>query len=149
MRNLLTAALAGASVLGSLALVQTAQAQPYDGYDRPAPGYAAPSYGAPGYYDSYGNYHRYDQPPTAYTPYNGYYASPGPGPGYDDSGAAAIAGSALGAAIGGYAYGGPPADELGPDPNGMIAPDGHRIKCKNRSDWDDYRHAYVTRRLCD
>jgi hypothetical protein len=132
MRNLLTAALAGATALAGLALVPAAQAQTYDPYAPPAAGY----------YDSYGYYHQYAPPPTAYTPApdwdnnRGYYDAP------------AAAGSVLGAAIAGYAYDGTPYDEMGPDPNGMIARDGHRIKCKNRSDWDDYRHAYVTRRIC-
>lgn len=135
MRHLLTATLAGATALAGLALVPAAQAQSY--YDdpyRPAP--------AQGYYDSYGDWHAYAAPPTAYTPApdwstnQGYYDAP------------AVAGSTLGAAIAGYTYDGTPYDALGPDPNGMIAPDGHKIKCKNQTDWSDYRHSYVTRRVC-
>ena len=36
---------------------------------------------------------------------------------------------------------GVPFDRYGPDPNGMIAPDGHRIKCKLQ---DDYGYRYAT-----
>jgi hypothetical protein len=135
MRNLLTAALAGATALAGVALAPAALAQTYDPYDS----YAPP---AAGYYDSDGDYHQYAPPPTAYTP--------GPDRSYDRGyyDAPAAAGSVLGSAIAGYAYDGTPYDEMGPDPNGMIARDGHRIKCKNRSDWDDYRRAYVTRRIC-
>lgn len=132
MRQLLTA-LAGVTALAGAALAPAVQAQTYDDPYQSAPA---------GYYDSYGVYHLYAPPTTAYTPapdwsYNrGYYDAP------------AVAGSTLGAAIAGYTYDGTPYDGLGPDPNGMIAPDGHRIKCKNRNDWDGYRHAYVTRRIC-
>jgi hypothetical protein len=42
-----------------------------------------------------------------------------------------------------------PYDRFGPDPNGMIAPDGHVIKCKLRDTWSDRVDRYVTRRVCD
>jgi hypothetical protein len=42
-----------------------------------------------------------------------------------------------------------PVDRFGPDPNGMIARDGHVIKCKLRDRFDDYLDHYVTRRVCD
>jgi hypothetical protein len=41
-----------------------------------------------------------------------------------------------------------PVDEFGPDPNGMTAPDGHRIKCKLRDDYDGRFDRYVTHRVC-
>src|SRR5437879_5428965 len=42
-----------------------------------------------------------------------------------------------------------PYDRFGPDPNGMIAADGHRIKCKLQDDWDGRYDAYMTHRVCD
>ena len=47
-----------------------------------------------------------------------------------------------------YVKGHPAYDEYGPDPNGLRAPDGHRIKCKLRDQWDDYLGQYVRRRVC-
>jgi hypothetical protein len=42
----------------------------------------------------------------------------------------------------------PAYDEYGPDPNGLRAPDGHRIKCKLVDQWDDDYGQYVRRRNC-
>jgi hypothetical protein len=42
-----------------------------------------------------------------------------------------------------------PYDRFGPDPNGMIAPDGHRIKCKLDNTYSPRFDRYVTRRICD
>ena len=42
-----------------------------------------------------------------------------------------------------------PVDRFGPDPNGMIARDGHVIKCKLQDRYDSYLDHYVTRRVCD
>ena len=126
MRKMLGAALIGLTVAGGAVIATSSQAQPY--------GYYAP---APGYYD-----HGYYVP--APSPAPSYYA---PAPGYYDSQAAAAA--SLGAAVGGYVYQpGVPVDRFGPDPNGMIAPDGHRIKCKLRDDYDSRGRLY-TRRECD
>jgi hypothetical protein len=128
MRKMLGAALLGLTVAGGAVTASTAQAQPYGYYAPPA-----------GYYD------------------HGYYVAPAPAPivpaypapVYDDPAAAAAASAALGAAIGGYVYAPPvPVDAFGPDPNGMIAPDGHRIKCKLRDNWDSRIDRYVTRREC-
>jgi hypothetical protein len=47
-----------------------------------------------------------------------------------------------------YVQGHPAYDEYGPDPNGLRAPDGHRIKCKLMDQWDDYAGQYVRRRNC-
>jgi hypothetical protein len=47
-----------------------------------------------------------------------------------------------------HRYGDVPYDAYGPDPNGMIAADGHRLKCKLRDDWDDRYDRYVTHRVC-
>src|SRR5881394_3767883 len=64
---------------------------------------------APAYhYDSYGR-HYVDEVAPRY---------------YDDDGLG-IAGALLGSVLGDV-----PSDRYGPDPNGMIARDGHRIKCK-------------------
>jgi hypothetical protein len=143
MRNLVTAVLAGASVLGAGAVAQTAQAQPYGYYyNRPPPPPAYYPYNGSGYYTapSY-------RPNTAYTPYNSYtpYGGYNSGSSSGLSAGLAVLGSALGLNTGGY---GAPYDRYGYDPNGMIAPDGHRIKCKNRRVYDGYYGGYVTRRVC-
>ena len=58
-----------------------------------------------------------------------------------------VAGAVIGAPIA-RAYGAVPYDQFGPDPNGMIAADGHRIKCKLTDNWDDRFDRYVTHRVC-
>jgi hypothetical protein len=47
-----------------------------------------------------------------------------------------------------YVRGYPAYDEYGPDPNGVRAPDGHRIKCKLVDQWDGYTGQYIRRRAC-
>jgi hypothetical protein len=130
MRKLLTAALAGATALGAAAMAGTVQAQPYGYYYNPPVARAYDPYTGR-YYDPAPAY----RPAPQYAPYNGY--------GSNDSLSAGLSvlGSALGLSAGGY-------DQYGYDPNGMIAPDGHRIKCKNRRVYDDYYRGYVTRRVC-
>lgn len=121
MRKMLGAAIVGLTVAGGAIVAGTAQAQPY--------GYYAP---APGYYDN--GYYR-----PAPTPYyrNGYYATPSYSY-YSGSDAAGLAGALIGSVLA-PAYGSAvPVDRFGPDPNGMIAPDGHRIKCKIRTGEDGY-----------
>lgn len=128
MRKMLGAAAIGLTALGGAVIAGSAQAQPY-GYYQPAPGY----------YDN-----GYWRPAPAPAPYynNGYYANPG----YDSG--AGLAGALIGSLIGpGYASN-VPVDRYGPDPNGMIAPDGHRIKCKLRSGYDDRYGRYHTYRQC-
>jgi hypothetical protein len=121
MRMLLVAALAGASALGGVMIAQTATAQPYYA---PAP---ARIY-EPGYrYDEFGRPY-YDD---GYRP--GYYVEGG-----------AVVGPAL---VEGYAR--VPVDRFGPDPNGMIAADGHRIKCKLQDDYSARLDRYYTHRVCD
>ena len=124
MRKLLLAAAAGATLLGGAAISQTASAQPYVVYP------AAPAAVEPGYrYDAYGRPY-----------YDDGYRAPGVYVGE--------AGSVLGPAIvNGYAS--VPYDRYGPDPNGMIAPDGHRIKCKLSDSYDSRLDRYITRRVCD
>lgn len=126
MRINLGAALAGlATLAGGATIAGAAQAQPY------------------GYY--------YNPPPTTYyynpPPASGYYVAPGY---VYEPGAAGLAGAVIGSMIGAMpAYGQPvPVDRYGPDPNGRIAPDGRRIKCKLQDNWDADRDAYVTRREC-
>lgn len=125
MRKLLVAAAAGASVLGGAMIAQTAQAQPYYA---PAPAYAPPGY----HYDAYGRlvYDRYDR-------YDRRYVAP----------AAPLAGSVLGPPLA-DAYADVPFDRFGPDPNGMIAADGHQIKCKLQDDWSSRYGRTMTRRVC-
>ncbi|HEV2531366.1 hypothetical protein [Phenylobacterium sp.] len=126
MRKMLGAAVIGLTAIGGAVIVSGAQAQPY-GYYSPPPA---------GYYDN-GYYH---PAPT----YNGYYTAPAYG--YNDP--AAVAGALIGSVIA-PAYGSAvPVDRFGPDPNGMIAPDGHRIKCKLRTGYTTYGR-YRTFRECD
>ena len=129
MRKMLIAAAASLAVAGAAtALTGAAQAQPY-GYYTPGGGYA----------------YRYD-PPRTYGydgRYNGYY-------GNDDYGSsdAAIASALLGATIAPDVLGHAPYDQYGPDPNGMVAPDGHLIKCKLVNSYDGDYGGYRTRRQC-
>ena len=145
MRKLISAAVAGLAMAGGAAVTaSTAEAQPYGYYGPPAysGGYSQPYYG--GYQQPY--YGGYNQP------YGGYYSRPYAG---GDPLTAGMA--ALGAALGlntqsgyygnGYGYG-VPVDRYGPDPNGMIGPDGRRIKCKLKRSYDSYYRSYVTRREC-
>src|SRR5690242_16803253 len=118
MRKLLVAAAAGASVLGGAMIAQAVHAQTYV----VAPPLYAP---APAYhYDAYGR--------LVYDPA---YAAPVVG--------GAVIGPPL-AAVGRAV----PFDEYGPDPNGMIAADGHKIKCKLTDDWDSRFDRYMTHRVC-
>ena len=123
MRKLLYAALAGATVAGGLTIATTANAQYYDryGYWHPAPTYDP--YVAP-----------VNPYPYSYT----YRTAP--------TDALSVLGSVLG--LNEPYTSGVPVDRYGPDPNGMIAADGHRIKCKLRNRYDSYYGAYVTRREC-
>jgi hypothetical protein len=123
MRKLLTAALAGATVAGGVAIAQSASAQPY---------YYGPP---PGYYDTY----RY----PAY-PYDDRYRGSNSELGVLGS----VLGSVLGLNYGSSFYSRVPVDQYGPDPNGMIGPDGRRIKCKVRRTYDRYYGGYVARREC-
>ena len=136
MRKMLGAALLGLTVAGGAVIAGSAAAQPYGYY------YSNP----PGYYDN--GYYR--APLSPYS--NGYYAAPGyayPGYTYYDPYGTGVAGAVIGAVIGNpYAYmPGVPVDRYGPDPNGMIAPDGHKIKCKLRNGYDAYGR-YGTHREC-
>lgn len=128
MRINLGAALAGLAVVaGGATTAGAAQAQPYGYYYNPPPAT---------YY--------YNPPPAT-----GYYAAPAPGYVYEP-GAAGLAGAVIGSMIGAMpAYGeAVPVDRYGPDPNGRIAPDGRRIKCKLQDNWDADHDAYVTHREC-
>jgi hypothetical protein len=120
MRKLLFAAAAVASALGGAMIAQSVQAQPYY---VPAPAYVAPGY----HYDDFGRL-VYD-------------------PGYRPTYVAPLAGSVLGPPLA-DAYARVPFDRYGADPNGMVAADGHVIKCKLTDDWDG-RYGYHTRRVCD
>ena len=122
MRKLLVAATAAAGVLGGAMIAEGVQAQPY-GYYAPAPVLA------PGY--------RYDE-------FGRPYYDDGYRPGY----AAPLAGAVLGPPLADV-YARVPVDRYGPDPNGMIAADGHRIKCKLTDGYDSRIDRYVTRRVCD
>lgn len=126
MRKLLVAAAAGASVLGGAMIAQTAQAQPYGYYEGYAPVYHYDSYGRRYFEDRYGRHYVGDVAPR-----------------YDDDDDVVLGGALLGAVLGDVPY-----DRFGPDPNGMIARDGHRIKCKLMDDWNSRLDRYVTRRVC-
>ena len=129
MRKLLFAAAAGATVLGGAMVAQTAQAQRYDGYyERVTPGYHYDTYGRRYWEDRYGR-HYVDEAAPRYD--------------YDDDDGLAIGSALLGAVLGDVPY-----DRYGPDPNGMIARDGHRIKCKLSDDYDGRYGAYMTHRVC-
>lgn len=47
-----------------------------------------------------------------------------------------------------YVRGHPAFDQYGPDPNGLRAPDGHRLKCKIVKGWDDYDGQRIKHRKC-
>ncbi|MET0271398.1 MAG: hypothetical protein ABW360_00255 [Phenylobacterium sp.] len=132
MRQLVIVALAG--VLGAVAVAGTVQAQPYGPYfPSPAPRAYEPSTGR-----SYAQVAAY-RPGAEYAPY-----APYSGAASSDS---LIAwSSVLGSAPAFSA--GRPYDRYGYDPNGLIAADGHRIKCRNRQVYDEQQQAYVTRRMC-
>lgn len=139
MRKMMSAAVIGLTAFGGAVIAGAAQAQPY--------GYYAP--GPSGYYDSYGYYHStptYSAPIYSAPTYNGYYATPS----YSYDTGAGLAGAVIGSLLGttGYATPAVPVDRFGPDPNGMIAPDGHRIKCKLRTQWDYDGDSYRTVREC-
>jgi hypothetical protein len=122
MRKLLLTALGAATAIGGAAIAQNVSAQPYVVYPAPVaqPGYRYDEYGRPYFDDGY-------RAPGVYV---------------------GEAGSVLGPAlVQGYAA--VPYDRYGPDPNGMIAPDGHRIKCKLDDGWDSRLDRYVTHRVCD
>ncbi|MDB5474761.1 MAG: hypothetical protein JWP49_272 [Phenylobacterium sp.] len=133
MRKILGAAVIGLTALGGAVIAGGAQAQPY-GYYVPAPVPAPAPYG---YYDN-----GYYRPAPAY---NGYYGTPS----YSYNDGAGLAGALIGSLIA-PAYGpAVPVDRYGPDPNGMIAPDGHRIKCKLTTGYDGRWGGYRTHRECD
>lgn len=154
MRKTMSAAVASLAVIGGVsAIAGAAQAQtryydPYTGryyysqpYGQPAnPYYYSQPYG---YTQPYGYAQPYGQPYGYSQPYSSYGSNSGLSAGL------AVLGSVLGLNTGGYGYGSNvPVDQYGPDPNGMIAPDGHKIKCKLRRSYDNYYRGYVTRREC-
>lgn len=135
MRKMLSALVAGLAVAGGAgAIAGAAAAQPYGYYT--GPGYYGYRYVPPRAYGEDGAY-------TPYSYYNGYGV-------YGNSyyGGAGVAGALLGVAIAPELLGHAPYDQYGPDPNGMIAPDGHRIKCKLRNIYDGAYRGYVMRREC-
>jgi len=125
MRKMMGAAIIGLMVAGGAIIAGPANAQPYGYYYAPAPGY----------YDN--GYYRSGPPPYYYDGYTGYYTAPG------------LGGALLGMALPGAAYPvGTPVHRYGPDPNGMIAPDGHRIKCRITSGYDERYGRYRSFRMC-
>lgn len=48
-----------------------------------------------------------------------------------------------------YSYASVPYDSFGPDPNGMFAADGHRLKCKLDDSYDGELGRYIVRRVCE
>ena len=137
MRKTLLIALAAGVAGVAAAGAGSAKAQPYGYYPDRSADYAY-RYAPPRAYDSDGNY-------TAYSYGNGsdgYNASVGYGL------AAGLGAALLGAAISPDVLGHAPYDQYGPDPNGMVAPDGHRIKCKLTDSYNGDYGRYVTRRAC-
>lgn len=132
MARTLTALAAGLAMMGA-----AAQAQPYGFH--PSPWSADYAY-------------RYD-PPRAYG-YDGRYTPYSYGNGYDGynggdaSAAAGLGGVLLGAAMTPDILGRAPYDRFGPDPNGMVGPDGRAIKCKLTNRYDSYYGRHMTRREC-
>lgn len=128
MRKMLSALVAGLAVAGGAAAIAgAAQAQPYGYY--PAPGYYGYRYEPPRTYDAEGRY-------TPYTYENGYGSEP------------ALAGVLLGSVLAPDVAGHAPYDQYGPDLNGMVATDGHAIKCKLVDTWSDRYGRYMKRREC-
>ncbi len=126
MRKMLCAMAAGLA-----AIAAAARGQPTGYYPGPNASYAY-RYAPPRAYGPSGDY----TPETYYSGYDTYYGQEGrwvapPG--------AAAAEAAIEHA---------PRDAYGPDPNGLVAPDGHRIKCKLVGDWSSYAGRHVTRREC-
>jgi hypothetical protein len=118
MRKLTLAALAGVTVAGA-ALAGCASDPYYDSY---AWNRTDP------YYDQayYG---------PVYRP--GYVYAPG-----------TVGASVLGSLLGAYDYAAVPYDQFGPNPDGLRAVDGHRIRCTLRTRYDSFYNARVTRREC-
>lgn len=170
MRKIMSAAVLGLAVTGgAVAVAGAAQAQtryydPYTGrytYQQPYSSYRAPA--TPYYYSQpygytqpqpygYAQPYGYNQQPYGYTqPYSSYGSNSGLAAGLSVLGSLfGLNTSALNYNGYGYStpYGNVPVDQYGPDPNGMIAPDGHRIKCKLRRSYDSYYRQTVTRREC-
>lgn len=130
MRKLTLAALAGLTIAG--AGLAGCASDPY--YDGPSSRYASNRYAA-NRYDPY-----YD---------SGYYG-PAYRPGYTyDNSAGSVALSVLGSLLGTRDdYGRVPVDQFGPNPDGMIGPDGHRIRCRLKTSYDSYYRQRITRRVC-
>jgi hypothetical protein len=130
MRKLQNAVVACVAIAAGAGAVGTAaQAQPAGYYV--SPGYYAYRYDPPQAYDAYGRH----------VP-DGYYLN-----GYDYSGAGL--GPTLTGVVatpGGLAH--MPADQYGPDPNGLAAPDGHVIKCKLTDEWSASYGRWIRRREC-
>jgi hypothetical protein len=135
MRKMLSALVAGLAAAGGAAvLAGAAQAQPYGYYSGWNGNAYAYRYAPPRAYGYDGRYTRYG---------DGYYGGNG---GY--SRYYGLTGSAFAAAIAPEILGDAPNDQYGPDPNGMIAPDGHRIKCKLLNRYNRYAGHSMTRREC-
>ena len=118
----------GTSMAGALvlALASTAQAQPSGYYPGRGADYA----------------YRYE-PPKAYG-YDGRYTPYSYGDGYDGFNGRTLPGAALSPDVLSQA----PQDRFGPDPNGMVRPDGAVIKCKLVNRYDSDYGRYMTRREC-
>lgn len=107
-----------------------------------------------GYYPGRGADYAYRyEPPRAYG-YDGRYTPYSYGNGYDgyngvDHGVAAgLGGALLGAAVSPDILSQAPYDRFGPDPNGMVGPNGQRIKCQLVNHYDSWYGRYMTRREC-
>jgi hypothetical protein len=138
MPSALGALVAGLAVAGgATAITGGAQAQPYGYYPNRSADYGY-RYEPPRAYDNQGRY-------TPYSYYNGYEGYGG-GAGY--AAIAAPGGALPGAVAASQVLSHAHYDRYGPDPNGLPATDGHRIKCKLVASWDSRRNAYRRQREC-
>jgi hypothetical protein len=107
-----------------------------------------------GYYPGRGADYAYRYEPPKVYGYDGSYTPYSYGNGYDGynggdwSVAAGLGGALLGATMSPDILRHAPYDRFGPDPNGMVGPDGRQIKCKLVNRYDSYRGQFMTRREC-
>jgi hypothetical protein len=77
-----------------------------------------------------------------------YYGDRGPYYGDDGRYPRAYADTPYGYGVTPYVRGHLAYDQYGPDPNGLRAPDGHRLKCKVKKGCDDYSGERIKHREC-
>lgn len=128
MRQALTALIVGMAIAGA------AKAQPVGFYPGLSAAYAY-HYEPPLAYGPDGRYTGF----TYFNGYDGYNGSPSVAPPLIDAGNPALPAPTLGAI---------PTDVFGPNPDGMIGPDGRRIDCQLVGRWSAVWGRYVGQREC-